>query len=144
METSEIVEQLTQLKVMKLLYYVQGFAMAKLKHKAFNEEILSWDYGPVVQSIYDKYKGERSIVSELVDVELPTHLSENYEKINRNQKLSEIIHLVQENLGHLSGISLMKKTHRERPWVVTRRNHVIDDKVIKAYFEENMMDILSD
>lgn len=143
MEASEIVEPLSQLKVMKLLYYVQGIAMAKLKHKAFEEEILSWDYGPVIQTVYDKYKGSRSIVSELMEGELPKNLIENYEKINKNQKLVEILNLVQDNFGHLSAISLMKKTHREQPWIATKRNQIIEDRLIKTYFEENFMQILS-
>jgi len=143
METSEIVESLTHLKVMKLLYYAQGIMMAKFKKKIFCDEILAWDYGPIVRVVYEKYQGKRSIVSDLINGALPQELINNYEKINKNQKVLEVLNLVQENLGHLSAVSLMKKTHRERPWLSTKKNGVISDSLIQQYFEENLFNILS-
>ena len=142
MELSEIVEPLTQLKVMKLLYYAQGIMMARFKNKLFHDEILAWDYGPVIRIVYDKYQGKRSIVSDLIDVELPQSLLNNYEKINKNQNVLEVLTLVQEHLGHLSAKSLMMKTHREQPWLKTPQNKVINDLLIQQYFEENIFDIL--
>jgi len=140
---SEIVEPLTQLKVMKLLYYAQGFMMAKFKIKLFRDDILAWDYGPIVRIVYEKYQGKRSIVSDLIDSEMPKELIDNYEKINKNQKVLEVLNLVQENLSHLSAISLMRKTHRERPWLSTKKNDVISDSLIQQYFEDNLFDILN-
>ena len=143
MEVDEIAEPLTQLKVMKLLYYAQGIMMARFKNKLFDDEIISWDYGPVVRVVYDEYKGQCSIVNDLIDKELPAELISNYENINKNQQIAEVLNLVQKNLGHLSAKSLMKKTHSERPWLSTARNNVICDDLIRQYFEENILDILS-
>ena len=143
MEMSEIVEHLTQLKVMKLLYYAQGIMMTRFKQKLFGDEILAWDYGPVIRAVYDKYQGKRSIVIDFVGDKIPQQLIENYEKINKNRKVFEVLDLVQKNLGHLSGISLMHKTHSERPWIETSKNKVINDELIKQYFERNIFDVLS-
>jgi len=143
MESSEVVEPLTQLKVMKLLYYAQGVMMAKFKCKLFQDELLAWDYGPVVRTVHDEYRGKRSIVSDLIDGQLPQALINNYEEINKNQHVLEVLNLVQERLSHLSAIGLMDKTHRERPWVLTKKNDVIDDFVIQQYFEENLFEVLS-
>ena len=142
MELSEIVEPLTQLKVMKLLYYAQGIMMARFKSKLFHDDILAWDYGPVIRIVYDVYQGQRSIVSDLIDKELPPALLNNYEKINQNQNVLEVLNLVQKHLGHLSAKSLMMKTHQERPWLKTPQNKVINDLLIQQYFEEHILDIL--
>jgi len=143
MKMFEIVEPLTQLKVMKLLYYAQGIMMSKFKRKLFCDDILAWDYGPIVRVVYEKYQGRRSIVSDLIDGDLPQELINNYEKINKNQRILEVLNLVQENLSHLSAISLMRKTHRERPWLSTKKNDVICDSLIQQFFEENLFDILN-
>jgi len=143
MKSSEIAEPLTQLKVMKLLYYAQGIMMAKFNRKLFLDEIIAWDYGPVVRVVYDQYQGKRSIVDELTNDEIPQALIDNYERINQNQNVMEVLNLVQKNFGHLSGISLMQKTHRENPWLETQKNGVICATLIKQYFKENILEILT-
>jgi len=143
MEKSEIVEELTQLKVMKLLYYAQGYMLAKFKKKIFPEQFLKWDYGPVVRIVHEQYKGKHSIVSDFVNVNLPKQLIDNFERINKNQEILEVLNFVQKNLGYLSAISLMNKTHLERPWVATRKDEEISDDLIQAYFEEHIFEIFS-
>jgi len=143
MKMSEIVEPLSQLKVMKLLYYAQGIMLAKFKRKLFYDDILAWDYGPIVRVVYEKYQGKRSIVSDIIDGQLPQELVNNYESINNNRRVLDVLNLVQENLSHLSAISLMRKTHRERPWLQTKKNEVISDDLIQQYFEENLFDVLN-
>lgn len=45
MKTNDNVEALTQLKVMKLLYYAQGVSLAVYDKVLFPEKILAWRYG---------------------------------------------------------------------------------------------------
>jgi putative zinc finger/helix-turn-helix YgiT family protein len=142
MEKSEVVEPLTQLKVMKLLYYAQGLMMAKFKKKLFADPLYAWNYGPVVRSVYNEYKGSRSIIDDII-FDLPKELVLKFEKINNNQQILEVLTFVQNNLGHLSAISLMNKTHLERPWVVTGKDEEISDDLIQEYFEENIFEIFS-
>lgn len=55
---------ITNLKLNKLLYYAQGAYLARTGRPLFNEQIEAWAYGPVVPSIYRKYKvcGKNPIV----------------------------------------------------------------------------------
>jgi uncharacterized phage-associated protein len=45
------------MKLQKLLYYAQGFAMVILGKPLFDEDFEAWDYGPVLRAVYDKFKG---------------------------------------------------------------------------------------
>ena len=44
-------ELVSNLKLQKLLYYVQGFHLAVFGEPLFEEEIEAWMYGPVVPSV---------------------------------------------------------------------------------------------
>ena len=48
-------ERLTNKKINKLLYYVQGHSFLRLGHQFFDEDIQAWDHGPVVPSIYHTF-----------------------------------------------------------------------------------------
>ena len=41
-------EYITNLKLQKLLYYVQSICLLVFGQKAFPEKIIAWSYGPVV------------------------------------------------------------------------------------------------
>lgn len=43
---------ISNLKVQKMLYYVQGYHLALYDDRFFNEEIMAWQYGPVVPDVY--------------------------------------------------------------------------------------------
>src|SRR5690606_8871278 len=56
--SSELNENdLTNLKLQKLLYYAQAECVKSHTAKIFNEPIEAWDYGPVVSSVYKWLKG---------------------------------------------------------------------------------------
>ncbi|MBQ7262906.1 MAG: DUF4065 domain-containing protein [Synergistaceae bacterium] len=44
------------LKLQKLLYYCQGYALALTGKPLFPEPVEAWRYGPVVDSVYQAYK----------------------------------------------------------------------------------------
>ena len=44
-------ELFSNMKLQKLLYYVQGFHIAVFNRPLFNEDIEAWMYGPVVPEI---------------------------------------------------------------------------------------------
>ena len=46
----------SNLKLQKLLYFVQGQAIKVYGERAFTESIEAWDYGPVVRSVYLKFR----------------------------------------------------------------------------------------
>ena len=49
-------ENISNLKLQKLLYYAQGFHIAMQGKSLFTDSILAWKHGPVVRPIWLKYK----------------------------------------------------------------------------------------
>ena len=52
----KINKKVTNFKLQKLLYYVQARFLVEKGEKCFKDELISWDYGPVVQEVYDEFK----------------------------------------------------------------------------------------
>ena len=49
-------DTISNLKLQKMLYYMQGFHLAFFDTPLFDDEIYAWQYGPVVPSVYNEYK----------------------------------------------------------------------------------------
>lgn len=49
-------DSISNLKLQKLLYYAQGSYLALTNEPLFNENILAWKHGPVVNEVYQVYK----------------------------------------------------------------------------------------
>ena len=52
----EVYEGITHLKLQKLLFYAQGIYLALNDNMLFYDQIVAWEHGPVVKSVYDEYK----------------------------------------------------------------------------------------
>ena len=49
-------DTISNLKLQKLLYYMQGFHLAFFNAPFFNESIEAWTYGPVVPVVFQEFK----------------------------------------------------------------------------------------
>ena len=49
-------ELITNLKMQKLLYYAQAWYLVNFNKPLFDDEIEAWSFGPVIRSVYQKYK----------------------------------------------------------------------------------------
>lgn len=127
---NETDEELTQMKAMKLLYYIQGVSLVYLKKPMFNEEIVAWQYGPVVKEVHDKYAGQKGIVGEITDQDI-----HDYQELSANEAVNDVLNSVWDQYGDLSAIQLMKKTHNEMPWKKTDLNEVITHQKLIDYFK---------
>lgn len=98
---------ISNLKLQKLLYYMQGFFIAVFDKKLFANEIEAWQYGPVVREIYEHFKefGSGAIIlkAEADIQDLP-------------KEENELFYEVMEEYGQFSAIKLMNMTHQELPW----------------------------
>lgn len=106
----EILEFPTQLKIQKLLYFVQAAFLSLLNRPAFNEEIEAWQYWPVVKEIYDKYKDYWRKEIEIKEEEL----EENYKKFTEEEK--DLISFINESFWEYSASKLVDITHNHKPW----------------------------
>ena len=122
-------EPLTQMKDMKLLYYIQGAYLAKYNTRLFDSSILAWKYGPAVAEIHHKYKGQRSIVDTYTQKDI-----DDYKLIEKDNNAKEVLNKIYVVLGPYSASMLMKKTHNEYPWSSTTQSCEISDSKMKDYF----------
>ncbi|MDE7303533.1 MAG: DUF4065 domain-containing protein [Oscillospiraceae bacterium] len=122
--SQESADLLTDLKLQKLLYYAQGIAIKYTGKPLFNENLVAWDWGPVVPEVYNKYKkyGKNPI-------------DEPIEKPNfDNNDIEVILKDVYEDYGQFSAFKLVKMTHDETPWKETPKNDVISIDKMRDFF----------
>lgn len=117
---------ISNLKLQKLLYYAQGCYLAIKDKPLFNEKIVAWDHGPVVENVYREYRnnGSNGIIYD-----------QSYDG-SIDLETEEILKQVYNVFGQYSAWGLRNKTHQEKPWKVTPRNSEIDRDVIKEYFKD--------
>lgn len=118
-------EYITNLKLQKLLYFVQAMCLMIFGKRAFPEKILAWSYGPVINEVYQLYK--------------PNHASEiNSESSIKNisSGIYKIIEEVINSYGSIEANKLISFTHEEEPWSNTEINKEIDIELIKSYYNK--------
>lgn len=120
-----IPEYITNLKLQKLLYFVQSFSLLIFGKRAFKEKIYAWPYGPVVKDVYENYKQNHA--NEIVSINQSKNISRG---------LFKIIEEVVECYGSFEATKLIDFTHEEEPWKNTNLNDEIDIELIKNYFHK--------
>lgn len=125
-------ENLTNMKLQKILYYLQGYHFAIFNEELFEEEIEAWKYGPVVSQVYNSYKiyGNNSIpVPENKDsFDSLTDLKKNF------------IIKVYGYFRQFDPIKLMELTHGESPWLdAFGQSTVIDREKLSDYFKSTAL-----
>lgn len=120
---------ISNLKLQKILYFVQAEFLVATGHVCFAEEIEAWDFGPVVPVVYHRYKvyGSASIPYFLTGTicRIPT-------------KDIEIMDGIIDECAKYSASKLVEITHNQTPWKKAYRSFdkVITPESIKNYFEE--------
>ena len=96
----------------------------------FSDNIEAWQYGPVVESVYQKYKDNGADGIKIF--ESPTE--------NFSEREEKTLQFTQEAFGQFSAWKLANMTHEESPWQDTKINGVIPLNKIKKYFEEHYVE----
>jgi uncharacterized phage-associated protein len=102
-------DSITHLKVQKLVYYAQGWALALLQRPLFDEDLMAWTHGPVARTVYDNYRGNGFDA-------LPPQ--KRTRKIGGDAAL--LLESVNEKYCVFSAKQLERMTHNEIPWKETR------------------------
>lgn len=117
-------DTISNLKLQKIMYYQQGFHLAYFGTPLFDEDIVAWQYGPVVPSVYKEYKSFES-----------NSISTSKEGISLSDDEEELFNNVYEEYNQFSAVALMKMTHEESPWKTTEINSVISRDKMMAFFK---------
>jgi uncharacterized phage-associated protein len=127
---------ITPLALQKLLYYTQSFYKVFYDEFLFKEDCEAWVHGPVYREIYQKYKkfGYDPIEDKNI----------SFESIDLDKPEKEILDSIIYNFGCYSGKVLERMTHKEKPWLFTRKDlkkeencsRIIKKELIDNYFSQ--------
>ena len=124
-----ICKPVSNLKLQKLLYFVQGYFLAYSngEEACFKEEIEAWAFGPVVESVYYEFRGYGSN-------DIPNFCVEHFNISNKDiEKIESVINMFKD----YSANNLVTITHQQDPWKNTYypyQNNIISKSEIAKYF----------
>ncbi|TVQ16048.1 MAG: DUF4065 domain-containing protein [Leptolyngbya sp. DLM2.Bin15] len=107
-----IEDEMTNMKVQKLLYYAQSLHLALYDEPLFEEEIQAWRYGPVCPPAYRFY-------SDFEAKQLPIPRKESLLQLPSDKK--ELLEEIWEYFGGYNAYRLSEMTHGEFPWKKARK-----------------------
>ncbi|MCK1158314.1 DUF4065 domain-containing protein [Streptococcus uberis] len=139
---------ISHLKLQKLVYLAYKEYLLKHQEQLFKEEIVAYQYGPVIEEVYQKFKshGSNTITIDdttqyiLKDVHLPQALGRMLLSKDA-EKIVPVLLKVIKQYGSLSASKLVELTHRKGgPWETVYKPYsncsITDDVILdKAKFE---------
>lgn len=114
-----VYEGVTNLKLQKLLYFAQAVHLGVYGCELFDEEIEAWKFGPVIPSIYKKYKVNKNEAIPLEEVN---------EDIDDDTK--QFLESIWRMFSKYSAYELVSITHDHQPWKQIFYNGNADDNII--------------
>lgn len=123
-------DYISNLKLQKLLYYAQGSFLAVNDSPLFDDDIVAWQHGPVVEAVYHQYKcnGANGIPYE-----------KDFDFSEFTEEENELLSEVYSTFGQYSAWKLRNMTHEETPWQETPKNSVIPKEKIMEYFKQEYL-----
>lgn len=134
----------THLKLEKIVYFCYAEYLCKYNKELFKDSIFAYKYGPVIDSVYKKYRryGYKEIEYDSEDIDS----TDLYEMPSRSRILFaedgiNKIKVIDETIikyGKLSAEDLVSLTHRElTPWSLSGKgeykNEIIENNIIKLF-----------
>lgn len=120
---------ISNLQLQKILYYIQGYSFALRDEEAFEEEILAWQYGPVIKGVYDFFSVYAAMpIENIFEIEI------------KEKKFEKMIQVITLDKMYRPVWKLVEQTHNEAPWKYTTElfgmGSVIPKEYIRRYFKE--------
>lgn len=92
-------EELTQMKAMKLLYYIQAASLAVTGRRLFASDIVASKYGSVVTEVKKHCQNKRGIVG---DITIDQWAVQDYKELQSDQMAADIIGSVYDLYGPMT------------------------------------------
>lgn len=142
-KTEDSFASLINLKLQKLLYYIQAWSYGINKKPLFIGEFQAWIHGPVNKAIYDRFNTTKYLYSE-IDI---SDIKNNNVTLADND--AEFVDFILENYLKYSGAELEKLSHLELPWKNTRGSlspnerceNIISPQSMKEYYGKKWKDL---
>ena len=119
----------TNLKVQKLLYYVQGWHLGITKRRAFDGEFMAWIHGPVNYPVYQEFREFRW-----------NPISRDMGEIVLDPEIEQHVRDVLSVYGDETAWELERRTHSESPWIKARGNLPADAECRTVIADDDMIE----
>ncbi|MBC9912331.1 Panacea domain-containing protein [Chitinophaga varians] len=126
-------DTISPLKLQKLVYYAQAWHLAIFNQPLFNEPIQAWVHGPVVPSLYQRFKD--NCRDCLIGIN-----TNGLEKTNFPSETEDLLNEVYSIYGEHSASYLEQLTHREMPWIKARKGVPLYQRSEEVITVESMID----
>lgn len=131
------INDISNKKLQKLLYYVQAWTLVLYNKKAFNDEIEAWVHGPAIPDVYRQYK---NFVFEAIPLEAIGDVKEIDEDV------AAVVKDVLSVYGKYDADYLEVLSHTEMPWREARGEKMpfenssdeISTDTMKSYYGEKL------
>lgn len=121
----------SNLRLQKLLYFVQEDCVATNGVPLFDDKMYGWDFGPVVQDVYEKYRKYGSMIIQDVDDCSDAPIFD----IEKGQ-----IDLILEACSDKSNTELLDITLHQTPWRMANKGFTVNRDItigsMRRYFCE--------
>lgn len=129
------IDPLTQMKVIKLLYFAYGRFLVATKNRLFSSPIVHFQFGPLITEVHDKFNRRRVLDVDKIDKEA----IEDYNLVSQDSKIVDLLSKVNEDYIDYNAALLSKKTHQPgSPWDLTPDHMVIKDQLIFDTFSRGV------
>lgn len=122
----------SNLKLQKILYFVQAEFLVTKNQPCFGETIEAWDFGPVVPEVYYEYRMYGSANIPCIGKSRVNQLISARDK--------EVLNGIIDECSRYSASALVEITHNQTPWAEAYDqagyNNEITTESIKDYFME--------
>lgn len=132
---------ITNLKLQKLVYYVQAWHLAITGNKLFDNDFQAWVHGPVLIELYNDYHDLKwhPIMRDDLDNSSILKLEQKF-----GENVTDIIRQVINEYFELSAYQLERLTHSEDPWQKAREglppdspsNNIIKSEWMSEYYKQ--------
>ena len=107
MHENELNRPISNLRLGKLLYFIQAQFLVSKNAACFDEDIVAWDFGPVVLEVYDEFK----IYGSLQISHFNTEKALSVARRDRHG-----IDIMLDTLSNYSTNDLLKIIKKQKPW----------------------------
>lgn len=136
---------LINLKLQKLMYYIQAWSLGINGEKMMNARFEAWVHGPVCRQLYDRFKSTKSLYAT-IDKE---DVKDENAICSIAAEDREFINYILENFARYSGTQLETMSHSELPWIEARNGaapmahceNEISENTMKAFYGKKYEEI---
>lgn len=124
---------ITNMSILKMIYFVQGFGFQTLNRRLIRDEFYAWQWGPVSRDVYYAFQKYGSQSIESMSNQYPKELAD----IKKHPEIIELLDKIYQLRG-VNPFVLSEKTHVPGgPWAKTLPYQKIETDLIRSCFTQS-------